>query len=82
MTSGEKPQQILRVDMSDWEDVTKFAFYGSFSVGGEEDNFPLHVGMFSSRSSVSFNALSYSNSRPFTSIDRDNDVWSKYKSLN
>ena len=67
------------MEMTDWDDVTKVAFYGKFSVGSEEDNFPLDVGLFSSsRSSVLGDSLDYVNEMMFTTIDKDNDKYSMY----
>ena len=76
LTSEGNPQQALRVDMSDWDGVTKHAFYGRFSVGGEEDNFRLHVGAFSSRSTVLGDSLKGNDGKMFTTVDKDNDNWS------
>ena len=38
---------ILRVDLEDFENETRFAVYGLFSVGSEDDGFRITVGGYS-----------------------------------
>ena len=39
-------QNVLRIDLMDFENTTAHANYTSFSVGSEEDNYTLSVGNF------------------------------------
>ena len=72
LTSGGRPQ-ALRVDITDWNGVYKFASYGSFAVGGEEDNYPLRVGNFSTLSTAGDSLTARHNGMLFSTHDRDND---------
>ena len=66
------------VDMTDWDDKTYWAFYDTFSVGPESDNYRLHVDGFNLKSTAG-DSLTTSRSKyvhngmNFTTIDRDND---------
>ena len=40
-------QNVLRVDLTDWNSDTAYAKYGSFSVASESDGYRLDLGSFS-----------------------------------
>ena len=40
-------QNVLRVNLTDWKNDTKYAKYGSFSVASESDGYRLNVGSYS-----------------------------------
>jgi angiopoietin 2 len=40
-------QNVLRVDLTDWNSDTAYAKYGSFSVASESDGYRLNLGSFS-----------------------------------
>ncbi|XP_069824898.1 ficolin-2-like isoform X1 [Dendropsophus ebraccatus] len=72
--------QTLRVDLTDFEHNHSFATYASFALSGEGDNYKLHVGAFTE--GTAGDGLAYHNDRPFTTKDRDNDVYSENCAVN
>ena len=64
----------LYIDMQSFHptDVNRFARYKSFSIGGEETNYVLRIGMLDQRSTAG-DSLSYHNNQQFSTPDRDND---------
>ncbi|KAM3915701.1 ficolin-2-like [Leptodactylus fuscus] len=65
--------QVFRVDLTDYDNNYSFATYASFSLSGEGDNYKLHIGAFTGGSAG--DSLSYHNDRPFSTKDRDNDIF-------
>ncbi|XP_028391443.1 ryncolin-1-like [Dendronephthya gigantea] len=65
-------QNVLRVDLRDFDNVEAFAKYGTFSVADESDKYRLNIGSFSGDAGDS---LAYHNQMPLTTKDRDNDAW-------
>ncbi|CAB4021383.1 Hypothetical predicted protein, partial [Paramuricea clavata] len=63
-------QNVLRVDLTDWNSDTAYAKYGSFSVASESDGYRLDLGSFSGNAGDS---LTYHNGMKFSTYDRDND---------
>ncbi|CAH1251215.1 PRSS12 [Branchiostoma lanceolatum] len=63
----------LRVDLLDWDGDSRFAEYSTFRVSGESDQYRLHVAGYSGNAGDS---MSDNNGLRFSTIDRDNDVWS------
>ncbi|XP_078578115.1 uncharacterized protein LOC144863027 [Branchiostoma floridae x Branchiostoma japonicum] len=63
----------LRVDMEDVEGNTAYAAYSTFAISPESQNYKLHIGTYSGTAGDS---LSYHDGRPFSTKDRDNDVYS------
>ncbi|XP_035671218.1 ficolin-1-like [Branchiostoma floridae] len=63
----------LRVDMEDVEGNTAYAAYSTFAISPESQNYTLHIGTYSGTAGDS---LSYHDGRPFSTKDRDNDVYS------
>ncbi|XP_033628302.1 ficolin-2-like [Asterias rubens] len=63
----------LRVDLTDFDDVTGYAIYDTFSIADVSDNYRLTVGGYSGNTGDS---LSYTDNMAFTTKDRDSDVWS------
>ncbi|XP_071804148.1 microfibril-associated glycoprotein 4-like [Asterias amurensis] len=61
----------LRVDLSDFENETRYAFYDSFSIADVTDNYRLTLGNYSGTAGDS---LSRHNNQQFSTKDRDNDV--------
>ncbi|XP_076807440.1 ficolin-2-like [Clavelina lepadiformis] len=60
----------LKVELWDFDDVYKYANYNGFSIDDESNLYRLHIGSYSGTAGDS---LTYSNNRPFTTRDRDND---------
>ena len=44
---SESGQNVLRVDLKDFENETRYAIYSIFAVGNETDNYTLTVGGYS-----------------------------------
>ncbi|KAI8513559.1 Fibrinogen C domain-containing protein 1 [Branchiostoma belcheri] len=63
----------LRVDMEDVEGETRYAAYDMFAIFPESKNYKLHIGTYSGTAGDS---LTYHGGRPFSTKDRDNDVYS------
>lgn len=63
----------FRVDLTDYENNYSFATYASFALSGEGENYKLHIGAFTGGSAG--DSLTYHNDRPFSTKDRDNDVY-------
>ena len=64
-------QNVLRVDLTDWNGDTSYAKYGTFSVASESDGYRLNIGSYSGNAGDSLNT--YHNGMKFTTKDRDND---------
>ncbi|XP_071807703.1 ryncolin-1-like [Asterias amurensis] len=62
----------LRVDLTDFDDVTGYAIYDTFSIADVSDNYRLTVGGHSGNLRDSF---LHNNNKAFTTKDRDNDDW-------
>ena len=45
-------QNVLRVDLMDWQNNTRYAKYGSFSVASESDSYKMNVGTYSGISMI------------------------------
>ncbi|XP_028391563.1 fibrinogen C domain-containing protein 1-B-like [Dendronephthya gigantea] len=67
--SGEN---VLRVDLMDFNGAEGYAKYGTFSVADESDKYRLNIGNFSGDAGDS---LAYHNQMQFTTKDSDNDFW-------
>ncbi|KAM4720853.1 ficolin-1-B-like [Rhinophrynus dorsalis] len=63
----------LRVDLIDFENLRSYAVYDSFSLSGESENYKLNLGAFTGGSAG--DSLSYHKDRPFTTKDKDNDIY-------
>ena len=63
----------LRIDLT-YKNKTVFAHYADFFVAGENEKYKLRIGSYQGSAGDS---LGYHNGRPFSTIDRDNDSWSK-----
>ncbi len=61
----------LRIELSDFEDESRYAVYDSFTIADVSDNYRLTVGSYSGTADDS---LSYHNNRQFSTKDRDNDA--------
>ncbi|XP_028391622.1 ryncolin-1-like [Dendronephthya gigantea] len=68
--SGEN---VLRVDLMDFNGTEAFAKYGDFSVSDESGKYRLAIGNYSGDAGDS---LAYHNEMQFSTKDSDNDVWS------
>ena len=62
--------QILRVDLTDFDNVTAFAEYTTFAVAPESENYTLAIGGFTGTAGDS---LAGHNGSGFSTKDRDND---------
>ena len=49
----------LKIVMSDWEGVTKYAQYGIFSIDSEQNYYRLHSGNYSGNAGISQDITSY-----------------------
>ena len=63
----------LRIDLT-YKNKTVFAHYADFFVAGENEKYKLKIGSYQGSAGDS---LGYHNGRPFSTVDRDNDAWSK-----
>ena len=75
--------------LTDWKSKNYYAYYDSFTVGPESDNYRLGVGRFNEEMSTLENAFGYpdfsvtnqlmvtsgSNGAEFSAMDKDNDEW-------
>ncbi|XP_028391268.1 ficolin-2-like isoform X2 [Dendronephthya gigantea] len=64
-------QNVLRVDLMDFNNVERYAKYGMFSVADESENYRLNIGSYSGDAGDS---LAWHNKMQFTTKDSDNDV--------
>ncbi|XP_028390977.1 uncharacterized protein LOC114515854 [Dendronephthya gigantea] len=64
-------QNVLRVDLMDFNGTERYAKYETFSVADESDKFRLNIGNFSGDAGDS---LYYHNQMQFTTNDSDNDA--------
>ncbi|XP_076839617.1 microfibril-associated glycoprotein 4-like [Brachyhypopomus gauderio] len=72
-----KRKYELRVDLQDFEGVTVYARYSSFSVESETEGYKLHVSGFINGGAG--DALNEGNGMKFTTLDKDQDT---HKELN
>ncbi|XP_076039943.1 uncharacterized protein LOC143024736 isoform X2 [Oratosquilla oratoria] len=61
---------VLRIELMDWTNDTRWAEYQHFSLDDELHNYTLHIGDFAGDAG---NSLKYHQSAPFSAKDRDND---------
>ncbi|XP_035697222.1 microfibril-associated glycoprotein 4-like [Branchiostoma floridae] len=66
-------KHTLRIDLQDWEENQTFAEYSTFRVSGESDGYRLHI---SGYSGTAGDSMTYNNGERFSTVDRDNDVYS------
>ncbi|XP_028391558.1 ficolin-2-like [Dendronephthya gigantea] len=64
-------QNVLRVDLMDFNGAERYAKYGTFSVADESDKYRLNIGSYSGNVGDS---LDYHNQMQFTTKDSDNDA--------
>ena len=69
--TARRPHQ-LRIVMNAFDGAWRYAEYDTFSVANETDNYRLSV---SGYSGTAGDALSYHNGKPFSTRDRDNDLY-------
>ncbi|XP_071785412.1 ficolin-1-like [Asterias amurensis] len=62
----------LRVDLTSFDNVTGFAFYGSFSIADASDNYRLTVGSYNGTAGDAL--IAWHNNQAFSTKDRDNDA--------
>ena len=60
----------LTIIMSDWNGVTKYAIYETFSLADEANGYQLNLGSYSGNAD---NSMLIHNGYPFSTGDRDND---------
>ncbi|XP_028391559.1 fibrinogen-like protein A [Dendronephthya gigantea] len=65
-------QNILRVDLMDFNGTERYAKYGTFSVADESHKYRLNIGSYSGDAGDS---LAYHNQMKFSTKDSDNDAW-------
>ena len=64
--------QILRIDLSDFDDERRYAQYDAFAVGPRSSNYILHVGTYKGDAGGDSFRRSHSG-RGFSTRDKDND---------
>ncbi|XP_028391512.1 techylectin-5B-like [Dendronephthya gigantea] len=69
---SKSKQNILRVDLMDFNNTERYAKYGTFSVADESDKYRLTIDKYSGDAGDS---LAYHNQMQFTTKDSDNDIW-------
>ncbi|XP_028413261.1 techylectin-5B-like [Dendronephthya gigantea] len=65
-------QNVLRIDLMDFNGAERYAKYGTFNVADESDKYRLGIGRYSGDAGDS---LAYHNQMKFTTKDSDNDAW-------
>ncbi|XP_028413271.1 ficolin-2-like [Dendronephthya gigantea] len=68
---SKSAQNVLRVDLMDFNGTERYAKYGTFSVADESDKYRLNIGNYSGDAGDS---LAYHNQMQFTTKDSDNDA--------
>ena len=63
----------LRVVLTDWDNVTKYAIYSTFTVAIEADSYRLSIGGFSSDAGDAM--MQQGNGQMFSNRDQDNDSY-------
>ncbi|XP_028391389.1 uncharacterized protein LOC114516186 [Dendronephthya gigantea] len=66
-------QNVLRVDLMDFNGAERYAKYGTFSVADESDKYRLNIGSYSGTAGDS---LDFHNQMQFSTKDSDNDAYS------
>ncbi|XP_042228963.1 fibrinogen C domain-containing protein 1-like [Homarus americanus] len=61
---------VLRVDLQDWSNETRWAKYKHFALSNEDHNYTLTLGDYEGSAG---NSLKYHQGAPFSTRDRDND---------
>lgn len=61
---------MLRVDLEDFDGDSRYAEYNMFGVTSESDKYRLNIGSYSGTAG---NSLAYQNGQRFTTQDQDND---------
>ena len=64
-------EQVLRVDLEDWENNRAYALYKEFSIGNQSNEYTLTIGGYEGNAGDS---LEYQNGHKFSTYDSDNDV--------
>ncbi|XP_028391588.1 fibrinogen C domain-containing protein 1-B-like [Dendronephthya gigantea] len=65
-------QNVLRVDLMDFNGAERYAKYGTFRVSDESNKYRLTIGKYSGDAG---DPLTHHNQMKFTTKDSDNDVW-------
>ena len=66
----------LRVDMTDFNGVSKYALYSFFMVGNSASNYTLEISGYSGTAGDSITTRNSLDGMQFSTYDRDNDKWS------
>lgn len=67
-----KTNQILRIDLADFEGNGRYAKYSTFTVGSESTKYLMQCGKYDGNAGDSF---TYHNNTKFSTKDSDNDKW-------
>ncbi|XP_074660062.1 fibrinogen-like protein 1 [Tubulanus polymorphus] len=65
----------LRIDLTDWDDITGYAEYTLFKLGGERQSFQLSIGGYTG--TIGDSMTKYHHGMRFSTMDSDNDEWSR-----
>ena len=76
-----RQEVVLRIELKYGSGSEQIYNYKYFKVDGPEDKYTLRIGQLQ-QPSPGFDAMAYSNRRPFTTYDRDNDASSSNCALN
>ncbi|XP_035663838.1 soluble scavenger receptor cysteine-rich domain-containing protein SSC5D-like [Branchiostoma floridae] len=68
----------LRIDLLDWQGESRYAEYSTFRVSGESDGYRLHISGYSGTAGDSMTGNHANNGQRFSTVDRDNDDWSRH----
>ena len=60
----------LKIVLTDWDNVTRYALYDTFAIGSEAEDYRLSIGGYSGNAG---DAMWYHNGNRFSTSDRDND---------
>ena len=71
----EREEVELQIELRQYDGTGQVWTYGYFKVDGPETNYTLHIGQAQGPSDGRDSMASH-NGMQFTTIDRDNDVWS------
>ena len=71
----EREEVELQIELRQDDGTGQVWTYGYFEVDGPETNYTLHIGQAQGPSD-GYNSMAYHNGAQFSTMDRDNDVWS------
>ena len=67
---------MLKLNLTNWDNVTKYAVYNTFRVADEADGYRLTIGGYCGDAGDSM--TDHNNGQMFSTKDRDNDMWDNH----